>query len=76
MDAYRPPVTAFLGSVVEFIEALTIVIASTVRGWRSAMLGTSIELRVMIDLRIIASAMGITFAIGFVTELVWGVSLD
>jgi uncharacterized membrane protein len=37
-----PPVTAaFLGSLVEFIEALTIVIAvGTVRGWRSAMLGT------------------------------------
>jgi uncharacterized membrane protein len=38
-----PPVTAaFLGSLVEFIEALTIVIAvGTVRGWRSAMLGMS-----------------------------------
>jgi uncharacterized membrane protein len=38
-----PSVTAaFLGSLVEFIEALTIVIAvGTVRGWRSAMLGTS-----------------------------------
>src|SRR5882724_804522 len=38
-----PPVTAaFLGSLVEFIEALTIVIAvGTVRGWRSAMLGTT-----------------------------------
>jgi uncharacterized membrane protein len=34
--------TAFLGSLVEFIEALTIVLAvGTVRGWRSAMLGTS-----------------------------------
>ena len=39
-----PSVTAaFLGSLVEFIEALTIVLAvGTVRGWRSAMLGTSI----------------------------------
>src|SRR6059058_4655870 len=38
-----PSVTAaFLGSLVEFIEALTIVFAvGTVRGWRSAMLGTS-----------------------------------
>jgi Ca2+/H+ antiporter, TMEM165/GDT1 family len=38
-----PAVTAaFLGSLVEFIEALTIVIAvGTVRGWRSAMFGTS-----------------------------------
>ena len=41
-----PPVTAaFLGSLVEFIEALTIVLAvGTVRGWRSAMLGTSMGL--------------------------------
>src|SRR6266550_1827440 len=38
-----PSVTAaFLGSLVEFIKALTIVLAvGTVRGWRSAMLGTS-----------------------------------
>src|SRR6266705_6356091 len=38
-----PSVTAaFLGSLAEFIEALTIVLAvGTVRGWRSAMLGTS-----------------------------------
>src|SRR3989442_15847629 len=40
-----PSVTAaFLGSLVEFIETLTIVLAvGTVRGWRSAMLGTSIN---------------------------------
>src|SRR2546430_9906672 len=34
-------VTAFLGSLVECVEALTIVLAvGTVRGWRSALLGT------------------------------------
>jgi Ca2+/H+ antiporter, TMEM165/GDT1 family len=38
-----PAVTAaFLGSLVEFVEALTIVLAvGTVRGWRSALLGTA-----------------------------------
>jgi uncharacterized membrane protein len=38
-----PSVTAaFLGSLVEFVEALTIVLAvGTVRGWRSALLGTA-----------------------------------
>src|SRR5256885_16670469 len=37
-----PVVTAaFLGSLVECVEALTIVLAvGTVRGWRSALLGT------------------------------------
>ncbi|HEX9445139.1 MAG TPA: hypothetical protein VGA73_13525 [Candidatus Binatia bacterium] len=41
-----PSVTAaFLGSLVEFIEALTIVLAvGTVRGWRSALLGTGLGL--------------------------------
>src|SRR2546427_1345789 len=40
-----PVTAAFLGSLVEFIEALTIVLAvGTVRGWRSAMLGTSMGL--------------------------------
>src|SRR2546428_8043166 len=33
---------AFLGSLVECVEALTIVLAvGTVRGWRSALLGTA-----------------------------------
>jgi uncharacterized membrane protein len=40
---FGPSVTAaFLGSLVEFVEALTIVLAvGTVRGWRSALLGTA-----------------------------------
>ncbi|HKB66739.1 MAG TPA: hypothetical protein VKC61_12860 [Pyrinomonadaceae bacterium] len=39
-----PTVTAaFLGSLVEFVEALTIVVAvGTVRGWRSALIGTAV----------------------------------
>jgi Ca2+/H+ antiporter, TMEM165/GDT1 family len=50
-----PPVTAaFLGSLVEFIEALTIVIAvGTVRGWRSAMLGTSMAVLLLAALVIL-----------------------
>ncbi len=44
-----PSVTAaFLGSLVEFVEALTIVLAvGTVRGWRSALLGTAGGLTVL-----------------------------
>jgi Ca2+/H+ antiporter, TMEM165/GDT1 family len=38
--AGTPIVAAFLGSLVEFVEALTIVLAvGTVRGWRHAVLG-------------------------------------
>ncbi|MCW3054163.1 MAG: hypothetical protein JWN14_3333, partial [Chthonomonadales bacterium] len=34
-------IASFLASLVEFIEALTIVLAvGTVRGWRPALLGT------------------------------------
>src|SRR3989442_6669723 len=42
-----PSVTAaFLGSLVECVEAVTIVLAvGTVRGWRSALLGTAGGLR-------------------------------
>lgn len=37
-----PMVAAFLASLVEFVEALTIVLAvGTVRGWRAAMAGTA-----------------------------------
>lgn len=38
---WTPAVTAFLASLVEFVEALTIVLAvGAVRGWRSAWAGT------------------------------------
>src|SRR5439155_12798856 len=56
-----PPVTAaFLGSLVEFIEALTVVLAvGTVRGWRSAMLGTSMGLLLLTALIVLlGSALG------------------
>ena len=45
-----PAVTAsFLGSLVEFVEALTIVLAvGTVRGWRPALVGTGAGIAVLI----------------------------
>src|SRR2546430_15633932 len=50
-----PVVTAaFLGSLVECVEALTIVLAvGTVRGWRSALLGTVGGLAVLAALVIV-----------------------
>src|SRR5713101_5320788 len=50
-----PSVTAaFLGSLVEFVEALTIILAvGTVRGWRSALLGTAGGLAVLTALVVV-----------------------
>jgi len=47
-------VAAFLASLVEFIEALTVVLAvGTVRGWRPALLGTALGLAVLFLLVVI-----------------------
>ena len=43
LHAGTPMVAAFLASLVEFVEALTIVLAvGTVRGWRPALAGVVI----------------------------------
>src|SRR5665213_3358048 len=40
---------AFLASLVEFVEALTVVLAvGTVRGWRPALTGTALALAVLL----------------------------
>src|SRR5213593_4712681 len=57
-----PPMTAaFLGSLVECVEAVTIVLAvGTVRGWRSALVGTVGGLAVLTALVIVLGpALGI-----------------
>ena len=42
---------SFLAPIVEFVEALTIVLAlGVVRGWRSALLGTAAALVVLVGL--------------------------
>src|SRR5882672_1748748 len=47
-------VAAFLASLVEFIEALTVVLAvGVVRGWRPALLGTGFGLAVLVLLVIV-----------------------
>jgi uncharacterized membrane protein len=44
-------VAAFLASLVEFVEALTIVLAvGTVRGWRSALLGAALGTALLVAL--------------------------
>ena len=44
-------VASFMASMVEFVEALTIVLAvGVVRGWRSALLGTATALAVLVAL--------------------------
>src|SRR6266446_6111722 len=57
-----PAVTAaFLGSLVECVEAVTIVLAvGTVRGWRSALLGTAAGLALLAALVVVLGpALGI-----------------
>jgi Ca2+/H+ antiporter, TMEM165/GDT1 family len=71
-----PSVTAaFLGSLVECVEAVTIVLAvGTVRGWRSALVGTAGGLAVLAAL---VAVLGPTLGIIPVTvlQLVIGVLL-
>jgi uncharacterized membrane protein len=52
IDAAWPPMlAAFLASLVEFVEALTVVLAvGTVRGWRPALIGTILALAVLLAL--------------------------
>jgi uncharacterized membrane protein len=49
--AWTPMLAAFLASLVEFVEALTVVLAvGTVRGWRPALTGTGLAFAVLLAL--------------------------
>jgi Ca2+/H+ antiporter, TMEM165/GDT1 family len=64
---------AFLGSLVEFVEALTIVLAvGAVRGWRSAILGTGGGLVVLTTLVVL---LGPTLGVIPITVLQLGIGL-
>lgn len=52
--AWGPMLAAFLASLVEFVEALTVVLAvGMVRGWRSALTGTGLALALLLALVVI-----------------------
>lgn len=52
--AWTPMLAAFLASLVEFVEALTVVLAvGTVRGWRGALVGTGLALAVLLALVVV-----------------------
>jgi Ca2+/H+ antiporter, TMEM165/GDT1 family len=52
--AWTPMLAAFLASLVEFVEALTVVLAvGTVRGWRPTLAGTGLALAVLLALVVI-----------------------
>jgi uncharacterized membrane protein len=52
--AWTPMLAAFLASLVEFVEALTVVLAvGTVRGWRPALTGTALALAVLLALVVV-----------------------
>lgn len=49
VHAWPTALAAFLASIVEFVEALTVVLAvGAVRGWRSALAGTGVALAVLL----------------------------
>jgi Ca2+/H+ antiporter, TMEM165/GDT1 family len=51
---WTPMLAAFLASLVEFVEALTVVLAvGTVRGWRPALTGTALALAVLLTLVVV-----------------------
>jgi uncharacterized membrane protein len=58
--AWTPMLATFLASLVEFVEALTVVLAiGTVRGWRPALTGTALALSVLLLLvAILGPALG------------------
>jgi uncharacterized membrane protein len=52
--AWPPMLAAFLASLVEFVEALTVVLAvGMVRGWRSALTGTGLAFAVLVALVVV-----------------------
>ena len=55
-----------------FTAGSLIILVSTIVAFLS---GMNVKRRVMTNLLIIAAAVGITFVIGVVTKLVWGVSV-
>jgi VIT1/CCC1 family predicted Fe2+/Mn2+ transporter len=71
------PVLPVLGGATTVLPSLLtagslIILVSIMVAFLS---GMNIKRRVMTNLLIIAAAVGITFAIGVVTKLVWGVSV-
>ena len=55
--AWPPMLASFLASLVEFVEALTVVLAiGTVRGWRSALAGSALALLVLLVLVLVLGA--------------------
>src|SRR6266436_4243069 len=52
--AWPPMQASFLASLVEFVEALTVVFAvGTVRGWRPALAGTALAFAVLLTLVVV-----------------------
>ena len=52
--AWPPMLAAFLASLVEFVEALTVVLAiGSVRGWRPALTGTGLAFAVLLALVVV-----------------------
>ncbi len=54
VHAWTTLLAAFLASLVEFVEALTVVLAvGTVRGWRGALIGTGSALAILLAIAVV-----------------------
>jgi uncharacterized membrane protein len=72
---FGPAIAAFLGSLVEFVETLTIVLAvATVRGWRPALIGTGAGIAVLTAL-VAAAGPALGLIPLFAVQIVVGVLL-
>jgi len=70
--SWPPVVASFMASLVEAVEALTIVLAiGGVRGWRSALLGTALAFLVLLALVVIVGA-GVPYIPADLVQLVAG----
>ena len=76
VHAWPTALAAFLASIVEFVEALTVVLAvGAVRGWRSALIGTAAALAVLLIIVLLLGPLLTRIPLGDVQLVVGGLLL-
>ena len=76
VHAWPTALAAFLASIVEFVEALTVVLAvGAVRGWRSALAGTAAALAVLLSIVLLLGPVLTRIPLGDVQLVVGGLLL-
>ncbi len=76
VHAWPTALAAFLASIVEFVEALTVVLAvGAVRGWRSALIGTAAALAALLMIVLLLGPLLTRIPLGDVQLVVGGLLL-